>query len=150
MPPDAPSPSDTTEVGGPPDDAQGAHACVGCSFGGESAGNPNGLPDATERAGVAGLPIRVGGFVQPPTKVRDVAPVYPDIAKAAHVQGVVILECVIGPDGRVTDVHVLRGQPLLEGAAVDAVRQWLYRPPRLNGRPIAVVMTVTVKFTIPP
>jgi protein TonB len=66
------------------------------------------------------------------------------------VQGVVILECVIGPDGRVTDVHVLRGQPLLERAAIDAVRQWLYRPTRLNGQPVAVVMTVTVTFTMPP
>jgi protein TonB len=150
LPPDAPSPSDITEIGGPPDDAQGAPGCVGCSLVGESVGNANGLPDATERAGVAGRPIPVGGVVQPPTKVRHVAPLYPDIAKAAHVQGVVILECVIGPYGRVTDVHVLRGHPLLDGPAVDAVRQWLYRPPRLNGQPIAVVMTVTVKFTILP
>jgi protein TonB len=150
MPPDPPSPSAITDVGGPPDDTQGAPGCVGCSLGGDSPGSPDGLPDAADRAGGEGLPIRVGGVIQPPTRVRRVAPVFPEIARAARVQGVVILECVIGPDGRVTDVHVLRGQPLLERAAIDAVRQWLYRPTRLNGQPVAVVMTVTVTFTMPP
>jgi protein TonB len=81
-------------------------------------------------------------------KVRHVAPVFPEIAKAAHVQGVVVIDCIIGPDGRVADVRVLHGHPLLERAAVDAVRQWLYRPSRLNGQAVAVVMTVTVTFTI--
>ncbi len=75
MPPD--EPSDIAEVGGASDDAQGAPGCVGCSLGSESVGDANGLPDGTERAGVAGPPIRVGGVVQAPTKVRHVAPLYP-------------------------------------------------------------------------
>ncbi|HXB57241.1 MAG TPA: TonB family protein [Vicinamibacteria bacterium] len=145
--PEAPSPA-IMDVGEPPDDAQ-APGCIGCSPGGDPAGDPVGLLSATEPAGDGGGPIRVGGLLLPPLKIRHVAPVFPEIAKAARVPGVVVLDCVIGPDGRVTDVHVLHGHPLFERAAVDAVREWLYRPSLLNGRPVAVVMTVTVTFTIP-
>lgn len=73
---------------------------------------------------------------------------YPEIARAARVQGDVVLDCTISDDGRVVDVKVLSGHPLLQDAAVDGVRQWRYRPPLLNGVPIAVVMTATVHFTI--
>ena len=71
-------------------------------------------------------PVRVGGNISPPAKVTDVPPVYPTVAQAARVQGVVILEAVIGPDGRVTDVKVLRSVALLDDAAIAAVRQWEY------------------------
>jgi protein TonB len=64
------------------------------------------------------------------------------------VQGTVILECTIGPDGRVTGVEVKRGAPLLDGAAREAVRQWVYEPTRINGVPVPVVMTVTVNFEL--
>jgi|TARA_Y100000031_G_C7944646_1_gene258686 protein TonB len=64
------------------------------------------------------------------------------------VSGVVILEAVIGPDGRVRDVRVLRSAPLLDRAAIAAVRQWEYTPTLLNGVPVPVVMTVTVTFTL--
>jgi protein TonB len=74
--------------------------------------------------------------------------VYPPVAQAARVQGVVILEAVIGPSGRVTDVKVLRSVPLLDDAAIEAVRQWVYTPTLLNGVPIPVIMTVTVNFTM--
>jgi periplasmic protein TonB len=74
--------------------------------------------------------------------------VYPSIARAAHVKGIVILEAVIDAHGNVTSVQVLRSNPLLDQAAVDAVRQWRYMPARLNGQPIAVVVTVTINFSM--
>ncbi len=94
-------------------------------------------------------PVRPGGDLQPPAKVRHVTPVYPELARRAGVEGVVVLECVIDPSGHVAEVKILRGQPLLDRAAVEAVRQWVYRPTRLNGVPVAVLLTVTVRFRIP-
>src|SRR6185295_12826680 len=88
--------------------------------------------------------VRVGSGVQEPKKLKHVSPSYPDAAKRARVEGVVILECAIGPDGRITKVTVLRGAPLLAEAAVDAVEQWVYAPTLLNGVPVPVIMTVTV------
>ena len=73
---------------------------------------------------------------------------YPDAAREAGVQGVVIMEAVIGPDGKVTDVRVLRSVAGLDEAAVDAVKQWQYEPTLLNGLAIPVIMTVTVQFTL--
>jgi protein TonB len=93
-------------------------------------------------------PVRVGGNIKPPTKTRDVRPSYPPIAQSARVQGVVIIEATIGPNGRVQDARVLRSIPLLDQAALDAVRQWEYTPTLLNGVPVPVIMTVTVNFTL--
>lgn len=93
-------------------------------------------------------PIRPGAEIRPPTKVRDVAPIYPPAAQAARIQGPVIIEATIGVDGRVQAAHVLRSRPLLDEAALTAVRQWTYTPTLLNGLPVPVVMTVTVMFTL--
>ena len=90
--------------------------------------------------------VRVGGQIQAPRKLRHVDPVYPELARKTGVSGVVILECFIDRDGRIAKVAVLRGHALLDAAAVDAVRQWAYRPTLLNGAPVEVVMTVTVNF----
>jgi len=92
--------------------------------------------------------VRVGGNIQAPKKVKDVNPVYPPIAQSARVQGVVILEATIGPNGNVQDVRVLRSIPLLDAAAIEAVKQWAYTPTLLNGVPVPVIMTVTVNFTL--
>jgi protein TonB len=92
--------------------------------------------------------LHVGGSVIAPTKIADVAPAYPAIARAAGVQGTVLLQATIGLDGSVEDVQVLQSVPLLDEAAVTAVRQWRYTPTRLNGQPVAVVMTVTVGFRL--
>jgi protein TonB len=92
--------------------------------------------------------VRVGGIVKAPAKVHDMTPVYPSIAQAARVQGLVIIQATIGVDGVVIDASVLRSVPLLDQAALDAVRQWRYTPTRLNDEPVAVVMTVTVNFTL--
>lgn len=91
-------------------------------------------------------PRRVGGDIRAPMKRRHVAPTYPAIAAQARVTGTVILEATIAPSGEVVDVRVLRSVPLLDAAAVEAVRQWRYDPPRLNGTPIAVLLTVTMRF----
>ena len=90
----------------------------------------------------------VGGKIQEPKKLKNVPPVYPEEARKARVQGVVILECTISPEGTVTDVRVLRGIPLLDQAAIDAVKQWVYTPTLLEGKPVPVIMTVTVNFKL--
>lgn len=92
--------------------------------------------------------LRVGGNIRPPQKVSDMTPAYPAIARAARVEGVVILEAVIGEDGSVSDVRVLRSIPLLDAAAMEAVRQWRFTPTLLNGEPVPVVMTITVAFKL--
>jgi protein TonB len=114
--------------------------------GGVVGGVVGGLPDAPPPPPQAA--VRVGGQIKEPKKLKNVAPVYPDIAKQARVQGVVILECTISPQGKVTDVKVLRGIPLLDQAAIDAVKQWVYTPTLLNGVPVPVIMTVTVNFKL--
>lgn len=101
-------------------------------------------PPPPEPAG----PIRLHSGMKAPVKTTDVAPVYPVIAKTAHVQGVVILEAVLNAQGGVESVRVLRSLPLLDQAAVDAVQQWRFTPALLNGQPVPVVMTVTVNFTL--
>jgi len=93
-------------------------------------------------------PLRVGGSIQEPRKLRNVSPVYPPDAIQARVQGVVVLECTIDPAGKVAAVRRLRGVPLLTDAAVAAVKQWEYTPTVLNGVPVPVVMTVTVNFKL--
>jgi periplasmic protein TonB len=93
-------------------------------------------------------PVRVGGAVREPQKIRHVSPVYPAIAQAARVQGVVVIEATIGADGRLINARLLRSIPLLDQAALEAVRQWEFTPTLLNGVPVPVIMTVTVNFTL--
>jgi len=93
-------------------------------------------------------PIRVSELLQPPRKVVDVRPTYPVIARDAHIEGVVVLEAVLDRTGRVDQLRVVKSVPLLDRAALDAVRQWRYTPSVLNGQPVAVLMTVTIRFTL--
>jgi TonB family protein len=95
-------------------------------------------------------PVRVGGSIKPPAQTKRVNPPYPPDAQAAGVQGVVIMEATVGADGKVTDVRVLRSIPLLDQAAIDAVRQWEYAPTFVNGIPVPVLMTVTLNFALTP
>ena len=103
--------------------------------------------DAAARAKARQAAVRVGGRTKPPTKIKDVKPVYPAIARSARVSGVVTIEATIGPDGKVIDAQVVRSVPMLDQAALDAVRQWEYTPPLLNGKPASVIVTVTINFT---
>ena len=92
--------------------------------------------------------VRIGGIIKAPVRTRYVPPQYPDIARSARVEGLVIIEAVIGTDGRVEDARVLRSKALLDEAALAAVRSWEYTPTLLNGMPTRVVMTVTVQFNL--
>ena len=102
---------------------------------------------AAARVKIKLAPVRVGGRVMEPKKVKDVAPVYPAMAQSAGVTGVVEIKATIGANGKVTDAKVVRSVPLLDQAALDAVRQWEYIPMLLNGVPTSVVITVTISFT---
>ena len=104
--------------------------------------------DAEAREKAKAAAVRVGGKVRPPTKIKDATPVYPAAAKSAKIAGVVIIEATIGGDGKVIDAKVLRSVPMLDQAALDAVRQWEYTPTLLNGAPVPVVMTVTINFKL--
>jgi TonB family protein len=93
-------------------------------------------------------PVRVGDSIKEPRKIRNATPVYPAQARGLGIQGTVTLDCVISPRGDVTDVRVVRSIPMLDAAAVEAVRQWRYTPTFVDGEPVRVIMTVTVNFTI--
>lgn len=93
-------------------------------------------------------PLRIGGHIKEPKKIKDVRPVYPAVAQDARVQGIVILEVRIDEDGRVSDARIVRPVALLDQAALDAVLQWEYEPTMLDGRAVPVLMTVTVNFTL--
>jgi TonB family protein len=93
-------------------------------------------------------PVRVGGDIRPPEKIRDVSPLYPPMAQSARVEGVVVIEAVIGLTGRVRDAKVLRSIPLLDQAALDAVRLWEFTPTLVNGAPVPVIMTFAVRFSL--
>jgi protein TonB len=103
---------------------------------------------ATPAAPVPTPPIRLHSGIQAPEKIADKTPVYPPIATAARVQGIVILEATIDEQGQVADLKVLRSVPMLDAAAMDAVKQWRYSPALLNGMPIPVIVTVTVRFAL--
>ena len=100
-------------------------------------------PPAVKASG----PIRVS-HLEHADLVHQVNPVYPPLAKQTRVQGVVVLEALISKDGAVESLRVVTGHPLLTQAALDAVKQWRYRPTMLNGEPIEVITTVTVTFTL--
>lgn len=102
------------------------------------------------RPPAAPVPQRAGQGVREPRKIVDVAPIYPEIARRAKVQGAVILEAVIDESGAVDRIRVLRSSPLLDAAAIDAVSRWRYTPTLLNGTPVAVLMTITINFTLNP
>jgi len=93
-------------------------------------------------------PIRIGGGLPPPRQTKRVNPVYPPDAQGARIQGVVIIEATIGIDGKVQGTKILRSIPELDRAAIDAVTQWEYTPTLVNGVPVAVIMTVTVNFSL--
>jgi protein TonB len=90
--------------------------------------------------------IRVGGSVQAGKILRQVSPVYPALARQARISGQVRLEAIIAKNGKIENLQVLSGPPLLVQAALEAVRQWVYRPTLLNGDPVEVVTLIDVNF----
>jgi len=93
-------------------------------------------------------PRRVGSGLNPPKRIAYTAPVYPQVAVSARIEGIVILEATIDAQGVVQNVTVLRSLPMLDRAAIEAVKQWRYQPTRLNGQAIPIIMTVTVNFSL--
>jgi TonB family protein len=93
-------------------------------------------------------PIRVGNDVPVPRKTKDVRPTLPPEAQIAGVKGAVVLEATIEPDGRVSNARVIRSVPLLDAAAIAAVRQWEYTSTLIEGRAVPVIMTVTANFAV--
>jgi protein TonB len=139
------------EIPGDIPDTAPVNSVVGVGAPGDSVGDAGVGPPPPPRVvppPAPSQPLRVGGVVRPPQKVHHVAPVYPAIAQAARVSGVVILEALIAEDGSVRDVKVLRSVPLLHTSAMEAVRQWRFTPTLLNGVPVQVIMTVTVTFNL--
>ena len=92
--------------------------------------------------------IRVGGAVQKANLIRQVRPVYPPLARQARIQGTVKLTAIIARNGTIQKLEVLSGHPLLIPSALQAVKQWRYKPTLLNGQPVEVVTQVDVNFTL--
>ncbi len=92
-------------------------------------------------------PITVGGDVQMAKLIRKVIPEYPPIARSARISGVVRLIGTIGKDGTIRDLQLVSGHPMLARAALEAVRQWVYKPTLLNGMPVDVIAPIEVNFT---
>jgi len=116
--------------------------------GGIVGGVVGGLPSSPALAPPPPRPVRVGGHVKEPRKDHHVDPVYPRLAADTRIQGVIILEAVIDETGQVRDASVLRGIPLLDQAALEAVRQWRYTPTLVDGVPMPIVLVITVTFEL--
>jgi len=92
--------------------------------------------------------IRVSQGVSQGLLIHKVQPQYPPLARQARIQGVVVLQALIGKDGSIQNLHVVSGHPLLTTSALEAVKEWRYRPYYLNGEPVGVETTINVNFTL--
>ncbi len=142
----------------PPPDNAGVQGGVP---GGVPGGTPGGVPGGVMGAPLAAAPppppapkpaapktIRVGGNVQAARLTNKVMPQYPALARQARIQGVVRLQAVISKDGSIENLQVLSGHPLLVPSALQAVRQWRYKPTYLNGEPVQVITEIDVNFSM--
>jgi protein TonB len=139
---DTPPPQMAGVVGGVPGGVPGGQ--MGGVIGGIISSTPAAIPKvATPQR------VRVSAGVTQGLKIKNVNPVYPQMAKIARVQGPVVLAAVIGKDGTIQNLRVLStASPLLNQAALDAVKEWRYRPYILNGEPVEVDTQITVNFTL--
>lgn len=139
----------------PPD--VGSVGVVGGVPGGVPGGSAGGIPGGI-LGGIGSAPppppkeapkrIRTSGGVQAAKISQMIQPIYPPIAKTAHIQGTVVLHAIIAKDGTVQELQYISGPPLLMRAAMDAVRQWRYQPTLLSGDPVEVDTTISVIFTL--
>ena len=111
-------------------------------IGGVVGGLPSGAPPPPARV------VRIGGQIAQPRIIRKVEPVFPDLAVQSRISALVILEAEVDVRGHVKNVKVLRGHPLFDEAAMQAVKQWRYQPLLLNGEPTGFILTVTVNFNL--
>lgn len=121
--------------------AGGTGNVLGGLIGSGPAGPPPPPPTTPQR-------IRVGGNVEAASLINKVSPEYPAIAKTAHVSGTVILHAIIGKDGGIRELQYVSGPPLLMKSALDAVKQWRYKPTMLNGEAVEVDTTIDVVFSL--
>lgn len=130
---------------GPP--TLGFSTSVGVSLGPVTVTAPTAHP-VVEPTKTPEKPLQVGGDVQAAKLIRKVIPAYPELARRARVSGTVRLVGVISKDGAIEQLQVVSGNPLLVGAAVAAVRRWVYRPTLLNGIAVEVVAPIDVIFSL--
>jgi protein TonB len=126
--------------------------------GGVAGGVEGGVPGGVVGGVVGGLPseapppparvVRIGGQIKEPKRIRYVQPTYPDLAVQSRVSALVILEAEVDTRGFVRTAKILRGHPLFDDAAIEAVKQWRYQPLLLNGEPTGFVLTVTINFNL--
>jgi periplasmic protein TonB len=107
-------------------------------------------PPPPPKAAAPAEPVRVGGVVREPRVAKLVPPIYPKLARQARVQGTVVLEAIVTAEGKVAEIKVISGHPLLVDAAIDCVKKWEYEPTLLNGVPTAVILTAKVHFQTAP
>ncbi len=118
-------------------------------FGSTGSSNPSPPPFIpTAKPKAAAGPVRVGGVVAEANILHRVQPLYPPLAKSARVQGSVEFTALISKNGRVENLQLVRGHPLLVNAAREAILQWLYRPTMLNGEPVDVLTSISVNFKL--
>jgi protein TonB len=160
--PAAPTPPPSASFVAPveiPEEIKPEHALDLGVEGGVPGGVEGGVPGGVIGGVVGGLPlpapspppvraVRVGGQIKAPKLVQRVDPVYPELAIQARLSAMIIVEALVGTDGRVKQVTVLRGAPLFDEPAVAAVKQWRYAPLLLNGVPTEFILTATVKFSL--
>jgi protein TonB len=124
---------------------------IGGVPGGISGGILGGVPGAPPPPPPPPKPkaaIRVGGNVQNSKLIQKIDPIYPELAKRARVAGFVLLQVTVDEQGTVSGIKLIRGHPLLNQSALDAVGKWRYSPTLLNGEPVGVIATVTVNFVL--
>lgn len=132
-------------IAGPPDPTGGLPPGMGDSLG-TAVKAPTVLPPPPPPKPAG--PVRAADLPVAPRKIADARPVYPEIARQAKREGTVVMEAVLDASGRVTQLRVIQSVPLLDQAALDAVRQWRYTPTMLGGNPVSVLMTITIRFTL--
>ena len=112
----------------------------------QATGSVNDALASSVRGGTPSVPLPVGGEVQSAQLIKSVPPVYPLMAKSQHVSGNVQIDALIDASGNVAELKILSGPGMLHRAALDAVKQWKYKPAMLDGQPTSMHLTVTVQF----
>jgi protein TonB len=139
------------DASGPPSDA---NPCIGCSASGSGTGVIGADPFAHATSSVPRVvhqpqgPITISKGVAEGMAISKPSPAYPAIARAARVEGTVVLQATISKTGTIENLRVLSGSPMLQQAALNAVQQWRYRPYLLNGDPVEVETTINVIFSL--
>ena len=132
----------------------GAEADAGIALNGDGQPGPSvealtaGLVGGSKQPSAPAAPLPVGGDVKPARLIFSVPPSYPKLAKSQRVSGNVLIDALIDPAGHVTVMNVVSGPTLLHQAAMDALKQWKYQPASLDGKPVPMHLTVTIRFRL--